>query len=153
MEAEGAQCSPSFPAGTLLCVGFSMAGRLDALTISAADTSLAYIPLEERQTQLPSPGTNKPKVGSLEREVPVCRGTRPWRCVQPRLPGEGGTFQPCRAARTIPCPVVRGAVLGKPSSSPAGELGLLQVSMFWLEFVWWVLFFFLFLFFLYKVNS
>lgn len=56
VEAEGAQCSPSFPAGILLCGGFGRGRRrLGALIVSAGDTD--FISLEERQAQLTS-GTN-----------------------------------------------------------------------------------------------
>lgn len=66
VEAEGAQCSPSFPAGTLLCGGFGRGRRrLGALTVSAADTGLTFTCLEERQAQLTS-GANKPKLSNLE---------------------------------------------------------------------------------------
>lgn len=51
-------------------------GGLGALPIPAGDTSLAYIPLEGWQTQVISPGTNKPQVGSSEWGVPVCRGSK-----------------------------------------------------------------------------
>lgn len=66
VEAEGAQCSPSFPASALLCGGFGREKRrLGALTVSAADTGLTFISLEDRQAQLTS-GTNKPELGNLE---------------------------------------------------------------------------------------
>lgn len=66
VEAEGALCSPSFPAGALLCGGFGRGRRrLGALTVSAADTGLTFISLEERQPQLTS-GTSKLKLGNLD---------------------------------------------------------------------------------------
>lgn len=53
VEAEEAQCSPSFPAGVLLCRDFGRGKRrLGALTVSAADTGFSFISVEERQAQL-----------------------------------------------------------------------------------------------------
>lgn len=70
-EAEGAQCSPSFPAGILVCGGFGRGRRrLGALPVSAAYTGFTFISLEERQAQLTS-GTNvqaqQPRI-----QVPGC---------------------------------------------------------------------------------
>lgn len=104
-EAERAQCSaPGAP--SLPCLGFSR-GEICAPALSAADSGLACISLEERQTQLTSPGTNKLKASDLEQQVPVCWGTRPWSYAQLRLSGEGGMFQPSGAASASPCPVAR----------------------------------------------
>lgn len=71
VQAEGAQCSPSFPAGILPCGGFGRGRRrLGALTVSAADTGFTFISIEERQAQLTS-GT-KAQAQQPGIQVPAC---------------------------------------------------------------------------------
>lgn len=71
VEAEGAQCSLSFPAGVLLCGGFVRGRRrLGALTVSAADTGFTFISLEERQAQLTSGANTQAQQPGIQ--VPAC---------------------------------------------------------------------------------
>lgn len=71
VEAEGAQCSSSFPAGILACGGFgSGRRRLGALAVSAADTDFIFISVEERQARLTF-GTNT-QAWQPGIQVPVC---------------------------------------------------------------------------------
>lgn len=106
MEAEGAQCSLSFPAGSLLCrpqYGEGVRGALCALLYLTL--ALLVIPLEERQAQLTPPGTKQALGWQLGMANTCLWAVRPWPRVQPRAPGAGGMSQPCRAAGTAPCPL------------------------------------------------